>query len=79
MSRIRKKKMNPIKEVLTMVGIIFTVAVMIKSCTTPANAGKVVWNGGKPVITGDENKTIKGCIKPNPLLKDNKKGKCDGK
>ena len=80
MSRKKTKKMNPIKGVLTMVGIIFTVAVVVKSCSTPANAGKIIWNkDNKPVIKGDENKTIKGCVKHNPLLKDNKKVKCDGK
>jgi len=79
MSRKKTKKMNPIKGVLTMVGIIFTVAVVVNSCSNPAYAGKVIWDkGGKPIVIGDENKTIRGCVKHNPL-EDKEKVKCDGK
>jgi len=42
---------------------------LLGSCSTPAQAGKVVWGkDGKAKVVGDENKTIRGCKQYNPLL-----------
>ena len=75
MANRKKNKIGATRGVLTMLGVAFTISVMVQSCSTPAYAGKVVWGkDGKAKVVGDENKTVRGCMQSNPLL-NNKLGK----
>jgi len=67
MANRKKNKIGTTRGVLTILGISFTISVMVQSCST-AYAGKVIWSkNGKAKVIGDENKTVRGCMKSNPL------------
>jgi len=55
--------------IVTMGTIGFMGMALLGSCSTPAQADKVVWDkSSKPKIVRDNNKTIRGCQQNNPLL-----------